>query len=141
MDITVELTAGDFSHAGHASSKVKQILKQLNIPAPIIRRVVVALFEAEVNVVAHSLGGSLSCSISPDGIHMVVADRGPGIPDLDLAMSEGFSTASPEVREMGYGAGMGLPNIKKHVDTLDISTGSGEPTVLTMSISFLEDAQ
>ncbi len=140
METTVELIAGDFSNAGHASSKVKHILKQLNIPAPIIKRVVIALFEAEVNVVAHSSGGSLTCSISPDGIHMVVSDRGPGIPDLELAMSEGYSTASPEVREMGYGAGMGLPNIKKHVDTLDIRTGSGEPTVLTMSVSFREDA-
>ena len=136
MDTKLELTAGDFSNAGHASSRIKQILKQLNIPPEIIKRVVVALYEAEVNVVAHSYGGYVACSISSEGISIRVADEGPGIPDLDLAMTEGYSTASQEVREMGFGAGMGLPNIRNNVDSLSINTRKDAPTEIDMFISF-----
>ncbi len=135
MKKTYAIPSGDFSHAGQASSEIKSLLKQLNIPPRIIKRVVVALYEAEVNVVAHSLGGTVSCEICPDHIQVTVADRGPGIPDVDLAMSEGYSTASPEVREMGFGAGMGLPNIKNNTDDLTIDT-SPEGTVISMHISF-----
>ena len=135
MKKTYAIPSGDFSHAGQASSEIKSLLKQLNIPPRIIKRVVVALYEAEVNVVAHSLGGTVSCEICPDHIKVTVADRGPGIPDVDLAMSEGYSTASPEVREMGFGAGMGLPNIKNNTDDLTIDT-SPEGTVISMHISF-----
>lgn len=133
------LTAADFAHAGQASSEIKQLLKQLNIPPRTIKRVVVALYEAEVNVVAHSFGGVLSCEISTEGITISVDDTGPGIPDIELAMSEGYSTASPEVREMGFGAGMGLPNIKNNTDELSISSNSGG-TCIRMVITFQGDS-
>ncbi len=136
MRFEYELTAGDFTRAGHASSDLKKRLKQLNISSTAMRRAVVALFEAEVNVVAHSLGGTLTADIFEDRLHVLVADRGPGIPDIDLAMSEGFSTASDEVREMGYGAGMGLPNIKNNCDQLKIRSSSGGSTELEFEIRF-----
>ncbi len=136
MKVVFDLTAGDFSHAGQASSKTKQLLKQLNIPPKIIKRVVVALYEAEVNVVAHSYGGSVSCDIFPDHISIVVSDTGPGIQDIDLAMSEGYSTASEEVREMGFGAGMGLPNIKNNTDELTITSSATDGTIIEMNILF-----
>ncbi len=140
MNQSFTIKAGDFSHAGQASSKIKRVLKQLNIPPKIIKRVVVALYEAEVNVVAHSYGGNLTCEILPDHIDIHVADTGPGIPDIDLAMSEGYSTASSEVQEMGFGAGMGLPNIKNNSDSLDIeSTTNG--TSINIRILFQEHDQ
>lgn len=135
MNQIYTIAAGDFSHAGQASSDIKKLLKQLNIPPRIIKRVVVALYEAEVNVVAHSKGGKVSCDISPERIDISVEDTGPGIPDIDLAMSEGYSTASPEVREMGFGAGMGLPNIKNNSDVLKVSS-SDEGTQIRMTINF-----
>lgn len=138
METTMELTAGDFANAGQASSRIKQILKQLNISPGIVKRVVIALYEAEVNVVAHSCGGEVTCWISPDGIDIRVSDCGPGIEDLELAMTDGYSTASEEIREMGFGAGMGLSNIKNNVDSLDISTGKDEPTIISMRVDFSE---
>ncbi len=141
METSIDLTAGDFSNAGSVSSRIKQILKQLNIPPGVIRRVVIALYEAEVNVVAHSYGGTVTCSITAQGIDIQVADQGPGIPDIGLAMTEGFSTASKEIREMGFGAGMGLPNIQKNVDSFEISSGKDSPTVISMHVSFSEDKE
>lgn len=135
MNQTYAIAAGDFSHAGQASSDIKKLLKQLNIPPKVIKRVVVALYEAEVNVVAHSFGGKVSCSITPDRIDIEVEDTGPGIADIELAMSEGYSTASAEVREMGFGAGMGLPNIKNNSDDLHVSS-SHEGTQIRMTINF-----
>ena len=96
---------GDFVNAGKASSSVKKTLKQLNVNPQVIKRVVVALYEAEVNAIAHAYGGKVEVDIDADKIRMVVADRGPGIPDIALAMQEGYSTARPEVRDMGFGAG------------------------------------
>ncbi len=136
MEISVELTAGDFSNAGMLSSKIKKTLKQLNIPPEIIKRVVIALYESEINVVAHSYGGSATCTISSQGIDILVQDRGPGIPNIDLAMTEGYSTASKEIREMGFGAGMGLPNIRNNVDSLHIESEKDSPTTITMHVSF-----
>ena len=106
---------GDFVNAGTASSSVKKTLKQLGVSPQIIKRVVVALYEAEVNAIAHAYGGKVLVDIEADKIHMVVADKGPGIPDIAQAMQEGYSTARPEVRDMGFGAGMGLPNMQKAV--------------------------
>ncbi len=136
MDVSIELTAGDFSRAGTASSRIKKILKQLNVPPDIIKRVVIALYESEVNVVAHSYGGNVTCTITSEGIDIVVQDQGPGIPDIDLAMSEGYSTASKEIREMGFGAGMGLPNIRKNVDALEINSSENSPTTISMHVKF-----
>lgn len=135
MQISYPVAAGDFTKAGSVSSEIKRTLKQLGVPQKTIKRVVVALFEAEVNVIAHSYGGTIDAEISPDQIKINVIDTGPGIKDLALAMTEGFSTASEEVREMGYGAGMGLPNIKKNADTLSIKTEEGDHTDIRMTFT------
>ena len=127
---------GDFVNAGKASSSVKKTLKQLNVNPQVVKRVVVALYEAEVNAIAHAYGGKVVVDIDADKIRMVVADKGPGIPDIALAMQEGYSTARPEVRDMGFGAGMGLPNIKKNCDELKIDTKVGEGTKVTMEVRF-----
>ena len=118
MYLEYTLIEGDFVNAGSASSSIKKTLKQLNVDMGIIKRVVVALYEAEVNAIAHAYGGVIKADIEADKITLKVIDKGPGIPDIAWAMVEGNSTASPAVRDMGFGAGMGLPNIKKNVDTL-----------------------
>ena len=134
MHYTFEIERGNFADAGQASSSVKRTLKQLGVAPPNIKRTVVALFEAEINAIAHAYGGRIDVDIDDGKIVMVVADQGPGIPNLDLAMQEGWSTASPQVREMGYGAGMGLPNIKKNTDDLKIDTQVGVGTTVTMTV-------
>lgn len=132
MELDFSIEGGDFAQAGKASSKVKKILKQLGVDAKCIKSIVIALYEAEVNVVAHAYSGQIHVSIEKDRITTTIKDNGPGIPDIELAMKEGFSTASKKVREMGFGAGMGLPNIKKNTDELDIQSVVGESTSLTM---------
>ena len=114
MHFEYEVQAGDFLNAGSTSSAVKRTLKQLNVDAGIIKRTVVALYEAEVNMVAHAYGGIIYVDIDEDSISIRLEDQGPGIPDIDKAMEVGYSTASVSVREMGFGAGMGLPNIKNN---------------------------
>ncbi len=121
---------GDFSKAGSASSKLKRVLKQLNIKPAIIKKTVVALYEAEVNIVAHAYEGNIVIDLTPNDIHIVLDDKGPGIPDINLAMKEGYSTASEKVREMGFGAGMGIPNIKNNCDVLTITSEVGKGTRL-----------
>ena len=127
---------GDFVNAGKASSSVKKTLKQLDVNPAIVKRVVVALYEAEVNAIAHAYGGKVLVDIDEDKIHMVVADKGPGIPDIALAMQEGYSTARPEVRDMGFGAGMGLPNMQKNVDKLNVTSTVGVGTTVDMEVNF-----
>ena len=127
---------GDFVNAGKASSSVKKTLKQLNVNPQVVKRVVVALYEAEVNAIAHAYGGTVSVDIDADKIRMVVADRGPGIPDITLAMQEGYSTARPEVRDMGFGAGMGLPNMQKNVDKMNVTSEVGVGTTVEMEVNF-----
>lgn len=126
------IEGGNFTSAGYASSQVKKTLKQLNIDAKLIKKVVVALYEGEVNIVAHATRGVVEVFITPSEVKMILTDEGKGIENVDLAMSEGYSTASQEVREMGFGAGMGLPNIKKNVDQLSIDSIVGVGTTLTM---------
>lgn len=128
-----ELEGGNFSKAGYASSQIKKVLKQLSVDPKIIKRTVVALYEAEVNVVAHAWRGIAEIEISPDKITMVLTDEGPGIPDIPLAMREGYSTASARVREMGFGAGMGLSNMKKNVDELTIESQVDQGTIVRMT--------
>jgi anti-sigma regulatory factor (Ser/Thr protein kinase) len=130
MQQVYTVTGGDFVNAGKASSAVKRILKQLNVSAALIKRVVVALYEAEVNVAAHAYRGEIQVEIASDRVRILVIDSGPGIEDIDLAMQEGFSTASREVREMGFGAGMGLANIKKNSDIFNITSVPGEGTTV-----------
>ena len=137
MEFNFNLEGGNFSRAGTASSEVKKILKQLNVDAALIKRIVVALYEAEVNVVAHAWEGIMKVVFDGKAIIVTISDKGPGIPDIDQAMQEGFSTASPEVREMGIGAGMGLPNMKKNCDRLQIESTVNVGTTVTM-VTYLQ---
>lgn len=132
MHYEFDIEGGNFSKAGLASSEIKKKLRQLNVDNQVVKRVVVALYEAEVNIVAHAYNGTMDVEIDEEKILLVLQDNGPGIPDIEKAMEEGYSTASPEVREMGFGAGMGLPNIKKNVDHLDISSEIGKGTRVEM---------
>lgn len=136
MYFEYKVVGGDFTIAGVASSQVKKNLKQLGIDSSIIKRVVVALYEAEVNVVAHAYEGVIYVDIKGDGIKLKVEDKGPGIPDVSLAMTKGFSTASSSVREMGFGAGMGLPNISDNADSFRIETVVDKGTTLHIEIKF-----
>ncbi|MFN8206258.1 MAG: ATP-binding protein [Bacteroidales bacterium] len=120
MHFEYTIDGGDFAHAGIASSQVKKVLKKLNVDSQLIKRVVVALYEAEVNIVAHAWKGKITVDIDQQEITLRLTDEGPGIPDIDLAMQAGYTTASAQVREMGFGAGMGLPNMKKNADKLII---------------------
>lgn len=137
MEFNFNLEGGNFSRAGTASSEVKKILKQLNVDPGLIKRIVVALYEAEVNVVAHAWKGIMNVVFDGKSIVVTVTDKGPGIPDINLAMQEGYSTASPEVREMGFGAGMGLPNMKKNCDKLNIESTVNVGTKVTM-VTYLQ---
>ena len=128
MQYKFEVEGGNFSKAGTASSEVKKILNQLNVDYKLIKRIVVALYEAEVNIVAHADKGIIDVDIDTGRIRIVLSDSGPGIPNIEKAMEAGFSTASQKVREMGFGAGMGLPNIKKNADILNISSEPGKGT-------------
>jgi serine/threonine-protein kinase RsbT len=129
-----EIEGKDFRNAGKVSSKVKEIMKELGFDPDFVRGVAIASYEAEMNVVCHAEKGTLQFAILPEGLKIVVKDRGPGIPDINLAMQEGYSTASLEIREMGFGAGMGLPNMKKNTDELNIISTVGEGTVVEMLI-------
>ncbi len=120
--------------AGTASSQVKRALKQLGVDASVIKRVVVALYEAEVNIVAHAYKGIITADIDPERVFLRLVDEGPGIEDIEKAMTPGFSTASQEVREMGFGAGMGLPNISRNADVLNIHSIPGKGTTLEITI-------
>ncbi|HNX55886.1 MAG TPA: anti-sigma regulatory factor [Prolixibacteraceae bacterium] len=132
MKLTFDIQGGDFTHAGFPSSEVKKVLKQLNIDGKTIKRIVIALYEAEVNVVAHAWKGVINVEIDENKITSVLEDEGPGIPDIDLAMQAGYSTASKKVRDMGFGAGMGLPNMKKNTDELVIESEVGVGTKVKM---------
>ena len=136
MHLEYQVFEADFVNAGAASSAIKKTLKQLNVNPQIVKRVVVALYEAEVNAIAHAYGGMIYADIEPDKIIVKVVDKGPGIPDIEWAMQEGNSTASPEVRNMGFGAGMGLPNIRKNVDRLDVQSTVGVGTTVEMEVHF-----
>ncbi len=136
MQLSFDIEGGNFTKAGFASSEVKKLLKQLSVDQAIVKRVVIALYEAEVNVVAHAYRGEMKLDIDSEKITIVISDEGPGIPDVAKAMQQGFSTASPKVREMGFGAGMGLPNIKRNVDELVIDTTVGVGTSVSMTTWF-----
>lgn len=124
----------DFVHAGEASLDLKNILKNIGFNTAAIRRVAVASYEAELNTVMYGKKGKMSVTLKADGVYLVFSDEGPGIPDIDLAMTEGYSTATDELREMGFGAGMGLPNIKKNSDEFNITSKVGEGTRLEIFI-------
>ncbi len=131
---TYLIPGDDFQVAGEASSNFKSVLKKLGIASDVIRKVAIAMYEAEINTMIHGGGGECEAEILKGSIHITFTDHGPGIPDIELAMQEGYSTASDRIREMGFGAGMGLPNMKKYADDMKILTGS-EGTTLTLIIN------
>ncbi len=134
LHLKYEVSDDDFTRAGEASSDVKKRMKQLAIPPEIIRKVSIALYEGEINMVIHANGGTIDVYISEESITMVLADRGPGIPDIDKAMQAGYSTAPDNIRTLGFGAGMGLPNMKKNSDEMKIDTIIDVGTTVTMVI-------
>ncbi len=135
MNFEYKVRGGDFTHAGYASSQIKNMLKQLGVESSIIKRVVVCLYEAEVNVVAHAWDGVINVELETDTIQMILTDNGPGIPNIEQAMQKGYSTASPQVREMGFGAGMGLPNINANADKFMINSELGKGTRVEIIIN------
>ncbi len=130
------IQAGDFSAIGEASTKFKATLKMLGIPSDIVRRASVIAYEAEMNALIHGGGGMLRLTVYGDRLEIVARDEGPGIPDVSLAMQEGYSTATDEIRELGFGAGMGLPNIDRNSDSLVIETEIDIGTTLRASVLF-----
>ncbi|MDD2292996.1 MAG: ATP-binding protein [Bacteroidales bacterium] len=137
MVLEYKVEGGDFTQAGNVSSSVKKVLKQLGINPVVIKRVVVALYEAEVNIVAHAYRGVVTATLDDEGIRIVLDDEGPGIASIEQAMVKGYSTASKEVREMGFGAGMGLPNIKDNADEFTITSKVGVGTRLDIYIHYV----
>ena len=136
MNLEFKVEGGDFTVAGNASSQIKKMLKQLNVDPRIVKRVVIALYEAEVNIVAHAYRGVIYAKIDSRGVRLRLEDEGPGIPDIEQAMTPGFSTASAQVREMGFGAGMGLPNISENADEFKIESEVGKGTTLWINYKF-----
>ena len=130
-----EVSPDDFTRAGEASSDVKSKLKQMGVPPDAVRKVAIAMYAGEINMVIHAQGGEITVSITPEKIVMVLADVGPGIPDVELAMRAGYSTAPDAIRSLGFGAGMGLPNMKKYTDEMNIDTTVGVGTTITMVVN------
>jgi len=129
------IEGGNFQNAGSVSKQIKKILKQLNIDSEIIWRAMIVTYEAEINVVLYAQKCEVTLIITPDNIHIKFDDEGPGIPDIELALTEGFSTATREMRERGFGAGLGLPNIKKTSDKFKIKSVVGTGTTLDIDIT------
>ncbi|MBQ7380561.1 MAG: ATP-binding protein [Clostridia bacterium] len=132
---TFVVDGDNFTSAGEASVKMKKNLRMLAISPDVIRRVAIAMYEGEINMVIHAGGGVATVSVHSDRIEIVLADKGPGIADVELAMREGFSTASETVRNLGFGAGMGLPNMKKNTDSMSIESTLGVGTTITMTVN------
>jgi anti-sigma regulatory factor (Ser/Thr protein kinase) len=134
LSLHYDVSGTDFTCAGEASSKIKRNLKELGFPTSVIRNVAIAVYEGEINMVIHGGGGVIDVEISPECISIILADQGPGIPDVSLAMQEGYSTAPDNVRQLGFGAGMGLPNIKKYTDEMIIETEVGKGTTIKLKV-------
>jgi anti-sigma regulatory factor (Ser/Thr protein kinase) len=132
MQFRHKISGGDFARAGNVASAVKKILRQLNIDHSVSKRIVIALYEGEVNVVAHAYSGVIEVDVDEEKIKTRITDKGPGIIDIEKAMEEGYSTATPQVRDMGFGAGMGLSNMKKNSDSMKISSVPGEGTIVEL---------
>ena len=129
---TRKVEKGDFAAAGQISASYKNMLKRLGVDSKVVRRLAIASYEAEINLAIHTFGGSMTITVYPDHIVLVVKDMGPGIADIGLAMQEGYSTASEQVRMLGFGAGMGLPNMKRCSDTFEITSELGIGTTIEM---------
>ena len=135
LKLHYDVNGEDFTSAGNASVQAKKALRQLGYDPEIIRRVAIAMYEGEINMVIHADGGNADIIVYPEYIEIVLADKGPGIPDVEKAMQAGFSTAPDNIRSLGFGAGMGLPNMKKHTDDMKIDTVIGEGTTITMRVN------
>ena len=131
-----DVQGGNFTSAGQASVLVKKNLRQLGLSPDIIRRVSIAMYEGEINMVIHAGGGVAEVVVYEDKIEIILDDNGPGIPNIELAMKEGFSTAPDNIRSLGFGAGMGLPNMKRYTDSMNIETELGKGTKITMTVNF-----
>ena len=131
-----DVAGDDFSRAGEASADLKARLKKLGVPSDAVRRTAIALYEGEINLAIHAGGGQIEVDLLPGRINVLIQDQGPGIPDVSLAMKEGYSTAPDEVRCLGFGAGMGLPNMKKYADEFDIQSAVGVGTTIRMAVCY-----
>ncbi len=131
-----DVDGDNFTSAGQASVMVKKSLREMGIAPDIYRRVSIAMYEGEINMVIHADGGTADVIVYEDGIEIILADSGPGIPDVELAMKEGYSTAPDNIRSLGFGAGMGLPNMKNYTDEMRIDTEVGRGTTITMRVNF-----
>lgn len=129
-----DIDGGNFTSAGEASVRIKKLLREMGFSPDTIRRVSVAMYEGEINMVIHANGGSADVEVYEDRIEIILADRGPGIPDIELAMQEGYSTAPDNIRSLGFGAGMGLPNMKRYTDEMRIDSVVGEGTTIYMTV-------
>lgn len=135
LNFHFDVDGENFTSAGQASVQVKKNLRRLGISPEIIRRVSIAMYEGEINMVIHAGGGTADVNVAEDSIEIVLSDKGPGIKDIDQAMQEGFSTASDTIRSLGFGAGMGLPNMKRYTDSMVIDSVVGEGTTITMKVN------
>ena len=135
VNLHYDVNAYDFTHAGEASGKLKRSLKSLGFSPAVTRNVAIAVYEAEINMVIHADGGVADVEVKPNEIVIVLEDHGPGIADVNLAMQEGYSTAKDNIRQLGFGAGMGLPNMKKYTDYMNIETELGVGTKITMKVN------
>ncbi|MDH8677676.1 ATP-binding protein [Fusibacter bizertensis] len=136
MKLHYDILKDDFSRAGEASSKIKNMLRQLAIDANILRRIAIATYEAEINLVIHSMGGTIEVFIKPECVEIYIEDQGPGIENVELAMTKGYSTATNVAREMGFGAGMGLPNMEKVSDEFVIESTLNVGTNIKMVVNY-----
>jgi anti-sigma regulatory factor (Ser/Thr protein kinase) len=134
IHMSYEVPANDFTRAGEASSSLKSSLKKMGVSPEIVRKVAIAMYEGEINMVIHATGGKIDVTISPEEIEMILKDQGPGIVDIELAMQAGYSTAPDNIRNLGFGAGMGLPNMKKYSDEFHIVSTIGIGTTVTMKV-------
>ena len=134
ISLHYDVSGTDFTCAGEASGQIKRALKELGFPSSLIRNAAIAIYEGEINLVIHGGGGVIDAEITPECVTVVLTEQGPGIPDIALAMQEGYSTAPDNVRQLGFGAGMGLPNIKKYTDEMVIESEVGKGTKITLKI-------
>ena len=139
VNLSYIIAPEDFIAAGEASSNVKKTLNKLGISQDLIKNFTIAMYEAEINAVIHANGGRADIEITPSKLEAKISDKGPGIPDIELAMKEGWSTATEEVRELGFGAGMGLPNMKRYASNLQVKSKIGKGTTVTITVN-LEEA-
>lgn len=135
VELVHSVVGGDFTQAGEGASKLKRVLQQVGLAPAVVRRIAVAAYEAELNIVIHAYEGFLRAKVSPTRVEVWAEDTGPGIPDVDLAMTEGFSTAPDHVRALGFGAGMGLPNMRRNADQMEVSTSLGQGTTVYMAFN------